>query len=349
MKTIVKIVFLLGLLHFGAIVNPPPQSRQLALHRIRAAFSVDTVARVDNAASLGINTSFNYNTPFTPADPVGAEMQAKGMHEVDAGFASDLFYYECHRTHTVAQPPAGTPNSYCATDVNPAMSSEAALLAAIDAKLQADKANPLVIGYWISDDWNLWDAGSARTVLQDIKAHVMQYTPYRPTICGFGLDINPPGVSSWDARIAQNYSNAACNMVGIYAYPPASPSPGNGSQLDYTMNAPLAAIFKSLKSLGWQSSVTPLIGFGQAFAGYYAGISYEPGLNRFQMVAQATAFCKAGATSIGWYAWDDSGFGSQSLTPMTSMEIQDGVVDGIADCQAMWGVRDPRHPTTTLH
>jgi hypothetical protein len=345
LKAIVKIVFILAMFHLSTTINPLPQAAGVSLHRIKAGFSIDTVARVDNAASLGINTAINYGTPFTSSDPVGAEMRAKGMHEIDGGFASELFYYECHRTHTVVPPPAGTPNSFCATDVIPSMNSEAVLLAAIDAKLQADAANPLIIGYWISDDWNLWDAGSARIVLQDIKKQILQNTPYKPAICGFGVDIGQPGTNSWDSRIALNYSNAACNMVGIYAYPPASPSSSNGSQLDYTMQSPLAAVLSSLKSLGWNSSVTPLIGIGQAFAGSYAGISYEPGITRFQMVAQATAFCKAGAISIGWYAWDDSGFDSQALTPMTSMEIQDGVVDGIAACQGIWGVRDPRHPT----
>ncbi|TMF48250.1 MAG: hypothetical protein E6I32_07955 [Chloroflexi bacterium] len=349
MKLFIKFIFILSMLHFGSALNSQPQFRLpaggVSLNRIRVGFSINTVARVDNAANLGINTAFNYNTPFTPSDPVGAEMQAKGMHEVDAGFASELFYYECHRTHSVAPPPAGTPNTFCVTDYNPSINSETALLAAVDAKLQADAANPLIVGYWISDDWNLWDAGSARTVLQDIHTHILQHTPRRPAICGFGVDVMPPGVSAWDPRISLNYSNAACDMVGIYAYPAAAPTYSNGSQLDYTMSAPLAAVFKSLKSLGWNSSVTPLIGIGQAFAGSYAGTSYEPGINRFQMVAQATAFCKAGAVSIGWYAWEDSGFDSSALTPMTSADVQYGVVDGIAACQAMWGARIPWHPT----
>src|SRR5437763_1181844 len=159
MKLFIKFIFILSMLHFGSALNSQPQFRLrtggVSLNRIRVGFSINSVARVDNAANLGINTAFNYNTPFTPSDPVGAEMQAKGMHEVDAGFASELFYYECHRTHTVAPPPAGTPNTFCTTDYNPSMNSETALLAASDAKLQADAANPLLVGYWITDDRHL--------------------------------------------------------------------------------------------------------------------------------------------------------------------------------------------------
>ena len=345
MKAVVKIVFFLGLLHLGAIINPLPHAAAVSLHHAKVGFSIDSVARVDSAASLGINVAINYGTPFTPSDPVGAEMQARGMREVDAGIASDMFYYECHRTHTVAPPPQGTPNYYCATDVFPAMNSESAVLAQVDTQLKADAANPLIVGYWVVDDWVLWDAGSARTVLQDIHTHIRQYTPHNPAICGFGVFVDRPGVNSWDSRIGLNYSNAGCDMVGIYSYAAMSSTASNGSQLDYSMSAPLAAVFQMLKSLGWNSTATPLLGVGQAYAGAYAGIGYEPGLTSQQMLTQATAFCKAGATSVAWYGWDDTAFGSQSLTPATSAGIQAGIVSGIAACQSMWGVRDPRHPT----
>src|SRR5205807_9058045 len=108
MKTFINFILILSMLQLGAALNLQPQFRLpaagVSLNRIKVGFTINTVARVDNAASLGINTAFNYGTPFTPSDPVGAEMQAKGMHEVDAGFASELFYYECHRTHCSASP-----------------------------------------------------------------------------------------------------------------------------------------------------------------------------------------------------------------------------------------------------
>src|SRR5579863_8929414 len=148
----------------GPIKNPP-------LNHITLGFSIDSVARVDNAASLGVNTAVTYGVAFTPSDPVGAEMLSKGMHEIDAGLASELFYYECHRTHTVVPPPNGQPNNYCLTDEIPSINSESALLTAIDVKLQADTQNPLIVGYWVLDDWAFWDSGSAKIVLQDIHSH----------------------------------------------------------------------------------------------------------------------------------------------------------------------------------
>jgi hypothetical protein len=340
-KVLFKLCFVLSLLQLNPSIYSHPLYGQASPVRIKAGFSINTVASVDNAASLGINTAIMYGTPFKPADPVGAEMQARGMHEIDGGVASDLFYYECHRTHTVAPPPPGTSNNYCTTDEDPAMNSEAALLAAIDAKLQADAANTLITGFWVLDDWNLWDAGSAKIVLQVIHAHIMQYAPHRNAICGFGVAVAPPGVNSWEPPLALNYSNAGCDMVGIYSYAGPSSSPSNGSQLDYTMKLPLAAAFSTLRRLGWSSRSAPFIGIGQAFAGVYAGTRYYPGLNRQQMFTQATAFCKMGAASIAWYGWADSGFGSQTLTPMTSTEIQAGITNGITACQAIWGVRNP--------
>src|SRR5579864_6472907 len=106
MKISLKLIFVLSLLPLSASIhtNLPPSYTQASLLHIKAGFSINSVALVDDAASLGINTAFSYGTPFTPSDQVGAEMQAKGMHEIDAGIASDLFYYECHRTHTAAPP-----------------------------------------------------------------------------------------------------------------------------------------------------------------------------------------------------------------------------------------------------
>ena len=291
---------------------------------------------MDSAASLGVNTVIRYGTPFTPSDPVGAEMLSKGMHEIDASLASQLFYYECHRTHTVAPPPQGTQNGYCSTDEVPSINSEATLLAAIDTKLQADARNPLVVGYWVLDDWAPWDSGTAKSVLQHIHNHIQQYTPSYPAICGFGITVTVPLVVTWNAGPTLNYSSAGCDMVGIYAYVDTHPSLTDGSKFDFSMQSELPLAFKGLQQQGWNIQHTPLIGIGQAFAGLYAGTRYEPGLTNVQMSEQARAFCKAGAASIGWYGWDDSGFGSQTETPMTSTLIQQGVVDSIAACQSIW-------------
>ena len=334
-------MFLLSMLLVSGLLSDVHSSTQLvsntvSLNHITAGISIDSVARVDNAASLGVNTAIVYGQPFTPSDPVGAEMQAKGMHEIDAGISSELTYYECHRTHTVAPPPQGTPNTYCATDKKPWINSESVVLADVDAMLKADAANPLVVGYWVLDDWAfLWDAGSGKTILQDIRKEIRLYTPSYPAICGFGMAIVQPNVNAWDPRIAQNYSNAGCDMVGIYSYVSTYPTPSDGSQFDFTMQTMLAAAFKSLRQFGWDRSKRSLLGIGQAFAGPYE-TGYKPGISVVQMKAQAKAFCNAGAVSIGWYGWDDPGFGSQALLPMTSTIVQQGIISSITACQSVW-------------
>lgn len=342
-RILTSIVFFVMMVHVTtAYASNPiahPIVRRVMPWHMQAGFSINSVAAVDNAVALGVNTAFIYGTVYTPADPVGAEMLAKGMHEVDAGLASELYYYECHRTHTVALPPAGQPNTYCATDEQPSINSESALLAAIDAKLQADAANPLILGYWVLDDWATWDSGSAKLVLQDVHTHIHSYTPFYPAICGLGVAIDIPNVSDWIPGLALNYSNNGCDMVGVYSYISSYASYMNGSQFDFTLKAGLSAVLASLRQQGWNIHNTPLLGIGQAFAGTYAVTRYEPGITTAQMQTESTAFCQAGANSIGWYGWSDSGFGNQTLTPMTSAVIQNGIKAGIAACRGMWGGR----------
>lgn len=309
---------------------------QVSLHHATIGFAINSVARVNNAVKLGVNTAIEYGTAFTPSSAVGAAMLTKGMHEIDASLASNLFYYECHRTHTVAPPPNGGTNTYCATDVNPAINSEAALLATIDTILKADAANSLIVGYWVLDDWALWDSGSAKIVLQDIHTHIQMYTPAYPAICGFGAAVDLPNVIDWNPLIAQNYSNQGCDMVGVYSYVNSYPSYTSGSQFDFSMAAELSAVLSSLRQQGWNVNNTPLLGIDQAFAGPFGGTRYEPGITSTQMRTQAKAFCSAGASSIGWYGWYDSGFSSQTLQPTTSAVIQQGIRNSISACQSMW-------------
>jgi len=339
LASFISLVGLLLSLSTAYATNPMahPIVRHVTPWHMKAGFSINSVAAVDNAVALGVNTAIIYGTPYTPADPVGAEMRAKGMREVDGGFASELYYYECHRTHTVALPPTGQTNTYCATDAQPAINSESALLAAIDTKLQADAANPLILGYWVLDDWATWDSGSAKLVLQAVHSHIQSYTPSYPAICGVGFGIDKPGISDWVPGLALNYSNSGCDMVGIYSYISSYSTYMDGSQFDFTLKAGLSAVFASLQQQGWNVHNTPLLGIGQAFAGTYAITNYEPGITVAQMQTEATAFCQAGANSIGWYGWSDSGFGSQTLTPMTSTVIQSGIKAGIAACQSRWG------------
>jgi hypothetical protein len=45
------------------------------------------------------------------------------------------------------------------------------------------------------------------------------------------------------------------------------------------------------------------------------------------MREEAQAFCAAGATSLGWYAWGDSEFRKATRTPYNSKIIHKGITD----------------------
>lgn len=50
------------------------------------------------------------------------------------------------------------------------------------------------------------------------------------------------------------------------------------------------------------------------------------------MLDHARAFCQFGATYIGWYAWEDSGFESRTETPHDSAAIAAGIAAGLDAC-----------------
>jgi hypothetical protein len=309
----------------------------LAAHAI-IGFSVDTPARAAKASSEGIDTTILYGGSPPPGSALERALRSHGISVVDAGISGFLFYWECHRTHTVAPPPKSYGrNAYCKTDEDPRFKNEAAVLHATFHLLDRDAARPYVTGYWVLDDWPSWDPGSGRALLQKVHAFIVKQTPGRPAICGFGAGVAKPARVDWDSGTAANYSNDGCDIVGWYNYSPfGRRKPSLGKQLDWSMKALLPAMAHSLAKRGWSISATPLYGIGQAWGGSYGGRYYQPGLTSAEMLAQAKAFCAFGATYIGWYAWDDSGFDARTGTPNNSPSIAAGIRKGIRACRASW-------------
>jgi hypothetical protein len=298
-------------------------------------FNATSPALVEDAAGLGVTTDILYGGAPAPTSKLGSALQSSHMSVVDASISSDLYFWECHRTHTVAPPPSGDKNDYCRKDFEPGYDTQT-LLQTVAQTLSADASNPLVVGYWVLDDWPWWDGGSARTVLQEIHQEIENTTPGYPAICGFGGTIEPPGVDGWDTSTGENYSNQGCDMVGFYNYANQSAKASSGTNLDWSMGTLLPAMESTLSSLGWNESDTPLLGIGQAWSGRFAG-SHEPGLSSSQVVEEASAFCSAGATSIGWYGWTDSGFVRLTQTPVNSPAIDEGIEQSINRCVSTWG------------
>jgi hypothetical protein len=301
-------------------------------------FSVDTPQRAATAASQGINTTILYSGSPAPGSALEKALKADGISVVDAGISGVLFYWECHRTHTVKPPPSSySHNPYCRTDENPKIDSQEVVLRDVDRILEKDAKRPYVVGYWVLDDWAWWDNGSAHELLQKVHAEIEKMTPGLPAICGFGGAVLKPGKVGWDPGTGANYSNGGCDVVGWYNYSPfGRRKPSNGENLDWTMKALLPAMARTLEKKGWNIAKTPLYGIGQAWGGSYEKRYYQPGLTRDEMLEQAKAFCEFGAGYIGWYAWDDSGFESRTETPNNSKIVTAGIAAGINACQAAW-------------
>jgi hypothetical protein len=306
---------------------------------ILGGFSIDTPERATKAATDGIQVVFKYGQPPSESDGLGQKLQSLHMKVVDGYVWALVYYYECHRTKEL-RPSLLGPGQYCEDDPYPNLADENALLAAVAAHLKQVKTNQLVIGYWVLDDWVQWDAGSARQLLIKIHKLIQQYTPGRSAICGFGANIsssgNAPGWSDW---VAANFSPQGCDMVGFYLYTPEFPdtTPAPSPDVyDWSMSAVLPAMFASLQQRGWNIAKEPLIGIGQAFGGPMNQADHWLTPTAKDIEMQSRSFCEHGATGLTFYAWNGSGFGPATQTPMNSPEIERGIHNGITECKQYW-------------
>ncbi len=209
--------------------------------RFVAGFEVDKPARVTNASALGVTVDIEYNGPPRPSSKRGKALTAARMTVIDARISDELGEWECHRTHTVAPPPPEEEDWFCKTDEDPSVDSPAVVLEAVRRIVREDAANLLVSGYWVLDDWPQWDGGSARTLLTEIDAAIDEVTPALPAICGFGGTILPIGqTGGFELATAEDYSDAGCDMVGLYDYSEPRRAPSNGANLEWTIETLLA-------------------------------------------------------------------------------------------------------------
>jgi hypothetical protein len=306
---------------------------------ILGGFSIDTPERATKAVRDGVQVVFKYGQPPSLSDKLGQKLQALHMKVIDGYIWSLLYYYECHRLETVKPAPSDQ-GQYCQKDYRPDLQDESALLSAVAAHLKQVKENRLIIGYWVLDDWVSRDAGSARQLLVKVHNLIRQYTPDRLSICGFGGDIWLNQRYGWNDWIADNFSPQGCDMVGLYIYASSTSYTTRlpvHATFNWSMTGLLPAMFASLEQRGWNIKKEPFIGIGQAFGGPIAN------LNRYWVTpyardieVQSRSFCEHGATGLAFYAWDNSGFGPTTQTPMNSPEIDRGIQSGIAACETYW-------------
>jgi hypothetical protein len=302
-------------------------------------FSADTPERATKAAIDGVQVVFKYGRPPSESDELGQKLQSLHMKVVDGYVWALVYYYECHRTK-ILRPSLLGPGQYCEDDPYPNLVDENALLAAVADHLKQVKTNQLIIGYWVLDDWVQWDAGNARQLLVKIHNLIQQYTSDRPAICGFGGAIGLNKRYGWDDWVADNFSPQGCDRVGFYIYAPTLPNTTPTSSpdaYDWSMSTVLPAMFASLQHRGWNIKKEPLIGIGQAFGGPIANTNEHwitPTAKDIE--TQSRSFCEHGATGLVFYAWNNSGYGPATQTPMNNSEIETGIRNGIAACKQYW-------------
>jgi hypothetical protein len=310
---------------------------------IIGGFSINTPERAANAAKEGVQVVFAYGQPPAQGGILGKRLQSLHMKVIDGIISSYLRYYECNRARKIEPPPPGL-GRFCQFDSDPSLTNESALLSLVTAHLQQVKDNQLVIGYWVLDDWVLWDAGGARTLLIKIHQLIQQYTPDRFAVCGFGGFVERGDAYDWSDSLADNFSPQGCDRVGLYIYSLAQSDTvpiSSPDEYNWSMSGLLPKIFASLKMRGWDITKEPLIGIGQAFGGPIKNTNkYWITPNARDIEKQSRSFCEHGATGLAFYAWTDGGYGPDTQTPMNNPVIGSGIRNGITACKQYW----TKHP-----
>jgi len=296
------------------MVQKPREVGQRSLYHFIGGFSIESDAEIANATADGIQTALIYGYAPLPTDPVAQALTAHNMKLIDAMPEEYLFYYECHIHNS------------CSTSTYPELTSVQALLADVTSHLQQETNNPLIVGYWVLDDWNFGD-GTGKDLLVQINYLIHQYTPGKPSICGFGGGIPPlPSKGRWNDQVTDNFSPQGCDMIGLYIYA----ANGSTGMYDWSMSNILPAAFASFKKRGWDSTKEPLVGIPQAFGGIVEGESWPvPDANAVE--TQTKIYCQQGAIGIIFYDWNPL-----AQSPMTNSQITQGIKNGIADCGKIW-------------
>ena len=342
--TVVFSLFTFGMIDGGSVFLPHLYNKDPGQKTPHVyGFTIDSARRAENAASVGINATIPYNDPPALESVLGQKLQALHMQVIDGYISSYLSYYECHRTSISIRSAHG--EKFCQKDEHPELANDTLFLANITKHLQQVKDNPLIVGYWVLDDWPSWDAGSARLLLIKVHQLVQRYTPSRPTICGMGGFVTLGTTYSWDDGKASNFSPQGCDRVGLYIYTSSLPNkiPYNtvpytsSDEYDWSMAGLLPSVFTSLKKRGWDIEKEPLIGIVQAFGGPIKNTNnfwVTPDAQNIE--TQSQSFCEHGATGLAFYGWNDSSFGPGSQNPMNSLQIEQGIQRGITACKAYW-------------
>jgi hypothetical protein len=273
-------------------------------HRV-GAFNVSSLDEVSDAVALGLNLAVNAY--------VGRDSPV-----VKAGLDRNFLLVDTYPWDRIAALCGGAAQTRdCHLDAD----QMATLEQQIRHHLLLTRLDDSVVAYWVLDD----DPGDVRPALELIhrlvQAENLLDRQPRPTICGFGGDLD--SFAAFD-RAAGNFTPAGCDAVALYPY-------RRGPGADFSMTDLLPHMLRRLGSLGWDPATQPLIGVPQTFA---FGQDAPP--TGADVMAQTTAYCAAGASSIIFYAWNDADPGPKAQL-FNTPSLRAAAASALAQCQAIWG------------
>jgi hypothetical protein len=204
----------------------------------------------------------------------------------------------------------------------------------VRSHLQVTRKDDGVVAYWVLDD----NPGDVRPALELIHRLVQEDTLSgrlaRPTICGFGGDLDSGQMALADSRAAfdaalANFTPSGCDAVALYPYARG----GAGDQdagVDWAMTDLLPYMRDQLRAHGWDPTQQPLIGIPQTF-GLPDGLAPTDAT----VATQTAAYCAGGASAIFFYAWNDS-FGGPKAELFNAPTLRLGAATGLSTCRAAW-------------
>lgn len=210
-------------------------------------------------------------------------------------------------------------------------------LAELDARvrhhLDVTRLDQSVVAFWVLDD----RPGDVRAAIELIHNLVEQDNLVgqiaRPTICGFGGDLDEVRRSPtrsralFDAAVS-NFTPTGCDAVALYPYARMHATVDDSS--DWSMRDLLPYMLHALLDRGWDPARQPLVGIPQTSR---FGGAARPTADDVR--TQTAAYCAGGASAIVFYAWNDSASGPKAEL-FDAPDLRQGASDGLAACAAVW-------------
>jgi hypothetical protein len=288
------------------------------------AYSVRTPGEIADMARSGFD--FALMVYARPDSPMGKAAAEHGIRYID-NWPQGIITAACRGSGAAA------PQCY--------RRKTSEILGRIKQHLEDTADDPNIIGYWILDDYPGADVRELLRQTHDLLEQVNRHsTVKRPAICGFGgsapMRPNPAAQltvnnHAFDQAVS-NFDPRACDLVVLYPY--GVDKANDRSDVDWSLGPVLPHMLASLRDRGWDPEKQPLIGMPQTFGYPYPGVRgrFYPTPTASDVETQVVAYCRAGATAILAYTWNDSYPGPKHALYNTPALIR-GLQKGVSICK----------------